>query len=176
MQTWVLVVAADLKRDKKDEEKPRLGPETVRVCDAAVRAYSKEADAVIFPAVGWSKRDRLLMGHDLMRPYFLGAGIPSSRIRTHTKRDYPFTTNGEMRAFADFFASFAESEADIVVAVRWWHAPRALLLLRTRLLEKAIRPARVRVVPVGSMSILMLTEPLRWLWNIPNYFVRPDSS
>ena len=175
MDTWVLVVAADLKRDKKEEKKPELGPETVRVCEAAVHAYTREKDAVIFPAAGWSKRDRLLMGHDLMRPYFLRAGVPKTRIRTHTRRDYPFTTNGEMRALADFFENFAEGKGEIVVVVRWWHALRALLLLWTRLREKKIR-ARIRVVLVGSASVYMLTEPFRWLWNIPNYFVRPDSS
>lgn len=176
MQTWVLVVAADLKRDHTEEEKPRLGPETVRVCEAAIRAYSEETDAVIFPAVGWSKRDQLLMGHDLMRPYFLRAGVPRERVRTHTRRDYPFTTNGEMRALADFFLHFAEGKGEIVVVVRWWHAPRALLLLKTRLREKGIRPDRIRVVRVWSCDPSLLSEPLRWFWNIPNYFVRPDSS
>ncbi len=166
MDTWVLVVAADLKRDKGTVA---VGPETARV----LRKAAKEAKAIpgarLCMTAGRSPRYNVSMGSGPMRTYLQETCGIESGIVTPSGTDAPFTTNGEMMVFADMLFKRPERRPHIRLVVRWWHAPRARALLKARLRENAVRVESISVVPVWSLDLLgIVREPLAWLKNIPN--------
>lgn len=168
MQEWILVVAADVRQTSHGTVV--VGKETARVCIRAAEVARKHPEAFVCVPAGWSKRYRVYVGQGPMKTYLEFQRVPAERIVAPVDLRSPFRTIGEMRTFAKTLCRCrAEGEAQkVTVVVRWWHAPRALVLL-LRVLHKNKLGARVTVVPVWTFfDWTMCLEPLRWIRNIPD--------
>lgn len=167
MSEWLLLVGADLRRRGTQVV---VGPETARVCKKTAEEARKRPDARICVPAGWSPRYEVAMGDGPVRSYLTKeCDVENSRIVTPVYGN-AFTTNGEMTTFANYLNRINDRRPRIVVVVRYWHAPRALMLLTARLKHEAIRPEEIETVLVNSSDVIgVVREPIAWLKNIPNF-------
>lgn len=140
-----------------------VGSETARVLRKAARRAERFPDAIVCVTAGWSDEFRVTMGRGPMCDYLKKLGVPGSRILL--KDATVFNTNGEMESFAQILLRIGCTDADLVC--RWWHLPRAWILLRARLGQTGREQVRIKLVPVWvSFDPLgMVQEPLAWFKN-----------
>lgn len=171
-QDYILVIGADLRRlplqDRScPEAKVHAGPETERVCKKAAELASIRPRALVYATAGHSPRYKVLMGRGPMKQALSNYGVALERIETPDAAT--FDTDGEVLAFAGALPFLKEPDLMFTtyLVCRWWHLPRAWLLLRARL-EVAER-ARTTIVPVPVWTFAdpvgMLREPLAWVKN-----------
>ncbi|MES2668705.1 MAG: ElyC/SanA/YdcF family protein [Patescibacteria group bacterium] len=174
----IMVCAADLSVAPDHEDVFRLhdyvvlGPETKRVSVKAYTVAEERPNALIYATAGWSEKFRVVM-NEVMADYLVELGINPYRLQTPVAT--AFNTNGEMAALVkDLFPILStEGTVTIHLVCRWWHLPRASLLLRARL-RQADRDQHVfiRHRPVWTFSDPkgMLVEPGGWFKNWKNMF------
>ena len=164
-----MVVAADLVSDPACRDMfglpaVRAGPETARVCDTAIELALEFPDATVIATAGYSHAYKVALGNGPMRQYLRRHGIRHARICTPEAQ--AFDTNGEMEELAKHL-----HEGDVAHLVcRWWHLPRAWLLLRARLGKERRKEIKIRPVPVWTFHdpLGMAREPLAWIKNTKN--------
>lgn len=164
------MIAADLEKTRSGIVV--VGNETARVCQKAAQEAKKHPDACVCAAAGWSNRFGVFMGNGPMKTYLQMQGVPLKKLVTPVDPLAPFRTNGEMLTFVKTISLYdsPEEERAITVVVRWWHAPRAYLLLKARL-RKAPYPYSIRMVLAPSyLHWRMFVEPLALARNVPDYF------
>lgn len=161
----VFAVAADLIQDPPPNGPVKVGPETARVCDRAIEVAREQAAPIILTA-GFSPHFRCFMGDGPMHDYLLKKKFSAERIYIFGASE--FTTQGEAEACASFLAIHADEYDTVYIVCRWWHMPRALLLLRRYLRELKLRQTVVSV-PVPSRDLRgILREVFVAFWkNIP---------
>lgn len=174
----IFVVAADLmKIASAESDNVRVGPETARVCEKAVEVARDRPDAIVHANAGLSPKFQVIMGLGPMRRFLIESGLPPERLETPVAG--VFNTDGEAaRLVADLFSldGAQDDTFTIHLVCRWWHLPRARLLLRARIgRERLHDQVWIRLVPVWTFAdpIGMLREPLAWIKNLPNFFKGP---
>lgn len=170
MHHAIMVCGADLAVRPLDPNDPDFsvneevvpGKETARACRKAARVAKRIDGSVVYLTAGWSPRFEAWMNVSMGR-CIREEGVPESRILT--PKATAFNTNGEMEALV---AALPE-DSTVHLVCRWWHLPRAWMLLRARL-RNAGKRARVRPVPVWTFwdPLGMLLEPLAWVKNARN--------
>lgn len=171
-----MVVAADLERSPKGNV--IVGYETARVCNMAARLYRTLPDAYIVATAGVSPKFNVPMGDGPMRTYLERSDVPAHRI--YTPLADSFRTAGEMQTLTRFMWEKIQKNPDdtfeIYLVARWWHYPRARLLLRSKLEPWQRTQVTVRAVPVRSTQFLneLPREILAFVRNIPDLFTSHD--
>ncbi len=158
-QALVLVIAADLRRDRADVP-VSVGPETAEVCDRAIVAAQK-IDGVVCASAGYSSFFRCLMAQGPMRNYFIAQGVPPTH-RLFLKAAN-FDTNGEVVAFAEHI-HFSQGLYDrLVLVARWWHLPRVYFFLLVQRLRYRLPRLPLECIWVPSRDWRgMIREPVAW--------------
>ena len=108
-----------------------------------------------------------------MRQYLVTHGTQELWIRTPVAET--FDTDGEMASLVRDLRERSMSPEDtftIYLVARWWHLPRACLLLRARLRKSFLdKRTQIRAVPVWTFHdpMGMLREPFAWVKNVQNF-------
>ncbi|HZS43120.1 MAG TPA: ElyC/SanA/YdcF family protein [Candidatus Paceibacterota bacterium] len=114
-----------------------MGLETQTACNLAISLQNRFGDtAVILASAGnaGKKWDNRLMS--LVIKDYLKSKIPHRPVIALAAD--AFNTDGEIRALRDYLCTHREFR-EIVVAVKWWHAPRVWLLMKYRFWEAGIK-------------------------------------
>lgn len=166
--TWIVPVAADLAVDPKG--RVIIGWETAAVLSQTSELFRADESAQVIVTAGWSDRFRVRMGAGPMTECLQLYRIPGAAIRLHEAG--AFNTNGEMEAVAEFLRSEMKGKTEdthtLHLVVRWFHAPRAYLLLRARLepWQREVVRIQVRLVHSGDWRSI-IREPFAFARNLP---------
>jgi uncharacterized SAM-binding protein YcdF (DUF218 family) len=171
-----MVVAADLARSPAGAV--ILGEDTRRACNqAAYLANRDPRSRVVVTASYAPKFDGQWMGN-LMREYIVEKrDVPADRVfaikEGPGERPTEFNTYGEMFMLARFIKKDERAGyfnlIRIVLVVKWWHMPRALLLCKFNLRKRGLSAIPVQVVchrSVAPWSDILIREPVAWIMNI----------
>ncbi len=153
-----MVVACDLARNESG--KVIIGPETKIACDRAVEIARKLPDYLVFLTAGCAseKWDEVWMA-DTMNEYIRTQGD----IHCWIGKASSFNTDGEMRMLADMiipsrYKSLLPVE-EVILAVKWWHAPRSWLLCKYRLHKAGLKiPVSISSCPSNASWAMIARE------------------
>jgi hypothetical protein len=133
----IMIVACDLGRDENG--KIIVGPETKIACDRAISLADNDRKTIIAITAGETpgKRNPVVMS-DVMADYLLSARPMLCNGRLIRNNAWTFNTDGEMRALVDLLYR-RPACSRIILAVKWWHAPRAWALCKYRLFKARLQ-------------------------------------
>lgn len=161
MSTVIFVVACDLKRAVNSIPWPgiEVGRETELACLKAIQIWLKNRSAIIIATAGRSKKfNNVVMS--LVMKWYLQERLPASEVRILSLMADAFNTDGEVRKLRDYIAQNPQINR-VIVAVKWWHAPRVWWLMRYRFWEGNLRGIKIRIPWCRSEA-----SPLAWLKEI----------
>ncbi len=162
-----MVVACDLVRNTNNGI--TVGPETKIACDRAIRLSDKDHETLIAVTAGETLDKTLdkkpIVMSDIMANYLLSVRPALSNGRLIRDNAWTFNTDGEMRALANL-VSRQPSCSGIILAVKWWHAPRSWALCKYRLSKAGLQ------IPV---SISWCRSEASWLLIARELFAIPGN-
>ncbi len=123
-----MIVPFDLARDEKG--KVIVGPETKIACDRAIELAQEDSKSLIVCTAGVAgeKWDHSWMAL-IIGEYVLGK---VGKDRFLAGKTFKFNTWGEMEELSNLSSrwKWKLSNLEIVLVVKWWHAPRAKFLCK----------------------------------------------
>lgn len=141
----IFVVAADLARDK--DKRVTVGPETKLACDKAIiiakslkEFLYSNVQIVVTAGIAGPEWDGVNMSHVMAK--YLHSQIQHIPITTACAQHS--NTSGEMQALAKLVKNYNHRHQhnpikEIVLAVKWWHAPRSWCLCSYWLSKENLR-------------------------------------
>lgn len=148
---------------------------TAVICLKAAELARERPLAQICLAAGRRPHDGV-SGQRVMHGFLTQAGVPPRQLSLLETKGCSFRTLGEMQAFARMLHAEAKlsrtpPQNEVAVIARWWHLPRACLLLRKQLGGLA-RYTRIELVglPDWTLYDLCVYEPAAWVRNARQMF------
>jgi len=161
-----MAVAFDLAFDEKGEV--ILGPETKIACDLAMKLAQKDraGSRIIVTAGKAPGKWKNEWMASLMNQYIHSR---DKELKTIAHCAETFNTYGEMKTLADIISVAPRNVTEVILSVKWWHAPRAKYLCRHHLKWQGFGnlPVTVEICDSNASLWLILKEyTLSWPKNI----------
>jgi hypothetical protein len=154
-----MIVACDLNRDSQGCVV--VGPETKIACDRAIRLFSADPqNSVIIATAGRAsfKWNYAWMAK-VIEDYVSSSGNRDPMRFVAGNAD-TFNTSGEMKCLAHHAVTQNADKDEIILAVKWWHAPRSKFLCRYWLKRLGVShvPVSVSACPSHASWITIAAE------------------
>lgn len=161
-----MVVACDLARESGQIV---VGPETKIACDKAIDIATKEPGPLAI--LSTAGRASSAWGHVwmgcLMDNYIVSR--TDNCVPTKAGMATTFNTDGEMSTLAKMLGEvpFKDKVKEVILAVKWWHAPRSWCLCKYRLWKAGLRiPVSISWCPSNASLLAILREIPAFFQNI----------